>query len=67
MNNNLLTVKGLVERPGYEWLTERGLRHLIFNAQTNGLKESGALIKLSRRVLIDQPRFDSWVANHRVY
>lgn len=66
MNNDLFKVKKLVQLPGYEWLTERGLRHMLFMAESNGLKAAGAIVKLGRTVLIDKPRFDAWVAQHRV-
>ena len=40
---------------------EGGLRHLIFHAGSNGLEESGALIRIGRKVLIDEEKFFSWV------
>lgn len=38
-----------------------GLRSLIFNETTNGLKESGAIIRIGRKVLIDESLFFGWV------
>jgi hypothetical protein len=38
-----------------------GVRALIFNEEKNGLKQSGAIIRLGRKVLIDEARFFSWV------
>ena len=38
-----------------------GLRSLIFNEHQNGLAESGAIIRIGRKVLIDQDLFFSWV------
>ncbi len=70
-------VKDLPGKPGYEWLgSEMALRHLLFKAKprrnskgepipTNGLFECGAVIKLSRRIIIDLDRFDQWVEQHR--
>lgn len=60
---------------GYGWLSQRGLRHLIFNAENrigsggaivpgNGL--SGAIIRVGRKVLIDLDAFDAWVETQRV-
>jgi len=38
-----------------------GLRWLIFNEAYNGLKASGAVKRLGRRVLIDEARFFDWI------
>lgn len=52
--------------------TPAALRNLVFKAeprqssrgeiQGNGLKESGAIIRLGRRVLIDEAKFLAWVS-----
>ncbi len=53
----------------YAWLTVNqfhkkhkaftmgGLRALIFNEETNGLAESGALIRVGKKILIHEPTF----------
>ena len=41
--------------------TEGSLRALIFDEPNNGLKESGAILRLGRRVLIDSELFYKWV------
>lgn len=72
----IVKVKDLPSTPGYGWLTESALRHLIFKATprknskgdaipTNGLFECGAIIRLGRKVLLDLDRFDSWIEQHR--
>ncbi len=38
-----------------------GLRHRIFHEETNGLKNSGAIIRNGRRVLINEEKFFSWL------
>ena len=38
-----------------------GLRSLIFNEHTNGLAKSGAIIRIGRKVLINQDKFFGWV------
>jgi len=53
--------------------TPPALRNLIFKAEPrqsskgevpgNGLAESGAIIRLGRRVLIDEAKFLAWVAS----
>jgi hypothetical protein len=65
-----LTVDQLAERnPAF---TIPALRNLIFKAETrqssrgpiagNGLLEAGAILRLGRRVLIDEAKFLTWVA-----
>lgn len=56
--------------------TPSALRNLIFKAderhssngiiQGNGLKEAGALIRIGRKVLIDENRFYAWVQSQNV-
>jgi len=41
--------------------TNGGLRSLIFNEATNGLKQSGAILRIGRKVLIDETKFFGWV------
>ncbi|MEI6270543.1 MAG: hypothetical protein WCP01_16830 [Methylococcaceae bacterium] len=38
-----------------------GLRSLIFNEKTNGLKSSGAVVRIGRKVLIDDAKFFAWI------
>lgn len=44
--------------------TQASIRWLIFRAKENGLEDSGAIIRLGRRVLIDQEKFVDWVRAH---
>lgn len=64
----LLTVRQFSER--HPAFPESGLRYLIFNAKPrtrssgdnipgNGLEESGAIVRLGRKVLLDEQRFES--------
>jgi hypothetical protein len=41
--------------------TNGGLRSLIFNEHTNGLAKSGAIVRIGRKILIDENKFFSWV------
>lgn len=41
--------------------TQGGMRSLIFNEQTNGLKDSGAILRVGRKILIDEPKFYNWI------
>lgn len=46
--------------PNYHaWPPLGGLRHLIFNAQTNGFAR--VIRRVGRRVLIDEQEFFAWV------
>jgi len=41
--------------------TKGGLRALIFNEHQNGLAKSGAIVRIGRKVLIDETMFWAWV------
>ena len=41
--------------------THGGLRSLIFNEATNGLAKSGAIVRIGRKVLIDESKFFAWI------
>lgn len=41
--------------------TTGGLRSLIFNEHQNGLTKSGAIVRIGRKVLINEKLFFAWV------
>lgn len=43
----------------HEWPPQGGLRHLIFNAKTNGFDR--VVKRAGRRVLLDETAFFQWV------
>jgi hypothetical protein len=43
----------------HAWPPVGGLRYLAFNAQNNGFNH--CLVKVGRRVLIDETRFFEWI------
>ncbi len=43
----------------HAWPPVGGLRHLVFYAKTNGF--DSCLVRVGRRVLIDEARFFQWV------
>jgi len=49
------TVKQFSQK--HEAFPEGGMRHRIFHADTNGLAESGAIVRDGRRVLINEDKF----------
>ena len=53
------TVKQFSER--HPAFTVGSLRALIFDAHTNGLNESDAIVRINRRVLLNEPKFFDWV------
>ena len=54
-----LTVNQLTEK--HPAFTKGGIRALIFNEHTNGLFKSGAIVRIGRKVLIDESKFFAWV------
>jgi hypothetical protein len=53
------TVKQFSER--HPAFTVPSLRALIFDGNTNGLNESCAVVRINRKVLINEGRFFDWV------
>lgn len=49
------TVKQFCQR--HPAFTQGGLRHEIFNSARNGLKESGAIIRNGRKILINEQKY----------
>ncbi|MDP1664578.1 MAG: hypothetical protein Q8L79_05560 [Methylobacter sp.] len=41
--------------------TTGGIRSLIFNEHQNGLAKSGAIVRIGRKVLIDETKFFAWI------
>jgi hypothetical protein len=46
----------------YPAFTRGGLRALIFNENSNGLADAGAIVRIGRKVLISESNFFGWVA-----
>ena len=42
-----------------------GLRSLIFNEHQNGLAKSGAIVRIGRKVLINQQKFFAWIESQQ--
>lgn len=54
-----LTVNQFCEK--YTAFKKGGVRALIFNEHENCLAESGAIVRVGRKVLIHVPKFFAWV------
>jgi hypothetical protein len=53
------TVNQFCER--HPAFTKGGVRHNIFHESTNGLKESGAIIRNGRKILINESKWFAWL------
>ena len=53
------TVNQFIEK--HPAFTTGGLRSLIFNEHSNGLAKSRAIVRIGRKVLIDEAKFFEWV------
>jgi len=49
-----------------EFVTLGGLRDLIFKEHQNGLAKAGAIVRLGRKVLIDEAAFYAWIESKKV-
>ncbi len=59
MSRTLLTVRQFAEK--HPAFTQGGLRWQIFHEKSNGLAESGAILRVGGKVLIDESRFFKWI------
>ncbi len=41
-----------------------GLRWFIFHEDINGLRASGAIVRLGRKVMLDEAKFLAWVCSN---
>ena len=56
---NYLTVSQFVNQ--HTAFNTGGLRSLIFNEHQNGLAESGAIVRIGSKVIIDESKFMGWI------
>ena len=54
-----LSINQLAQR--HPALTVGGLRHWIFNEEKNGLKDSGAIIRIGKKLVINEGKFIAWI------
>jgi hypothetical protein len=60
MARNLYTITKFCSKHP-DAFTEGSIRWKVFNANSNGLIEAGAIVRDGRRVLIDEDRFFAWL------
>jgi hypothetical protein len=62
---NLITVAELAKRyPTI--LSVGGIRVWLRQRNENNLQESGAIIKISRKLYIDEPKFIDWLYKYKI-
>jgi hypothetical protein len=54
-----LTVNQLVQKQ--PCLTIGGVRMWIFHEEKNGLKQSGAIMRIGKKLIIDEDKFFAWL------
>ncbi len=59
VERKLFTVQQFSER--HPFATQGALRFQIFHRKENGLEESGALIRVGRKILIDEEKYFQWM------
>jgi len=57
---SLFAVKNFQQKHS-NFLMMGGLRFQIFNEETNGLKASGAIIRIGGKILIDETKYFAWI------
>jgi len=55
------TLKSVAQFAANSPFTEAQLRWWIFNEAANGLRDAGAVVRLPRRVYIDEEGFARWI------
>lgn len=58
---SLIRVNAFAARHADKGIKVGGLRWQIFNEQTNGLSESGAIVRNGRAVYIDEDLYFEWL------
>ena len=48
-------------RDYHPWPTAHGLRNYVKHRHSNGLDKFGAVLRVGRKILIDQDRFFAWI------
>lgn len=56
---HFLTIRQFAEI--HKAFTMGGMRALVFHEHSNGLAASGAIVRVGRKVLIDEAKFFAWV------
>ena len=49
----------------HSFATPGGLRFQIFNARENGLEKTGAIVRIGRRVLVNEEKYFAWIESQQ--
>ena len=49
----------------HSFVTPGGLRFQIFNAKENGLEKTGAIVRIGRRVLVNEEKYFAWIESQQ--
>ena len=60
-----LTVNQFTEK--HHAFSTGSIRALIFNEHSNGLAKSGAIVRIGRKVLIDEAKFFDWIQSQNTH
>lgn len=63
---NYTSVKGMAEKFP-DVCSKGGLRWQIFNEEINGLKQSGVIVRVGRKVLINIDRYFQWIDSQQEF
>jgi hypothetical protein len=58
-------LNSLSERVKKGPFSEGQYRWWIFNAENNGMAESGAIVRIGRRIYIDEDGFNRWIESQQ--
>ena len=62
-DTDYVTLKQFLEK--HRAFTNGGMRSWIFNENSNGLSKSGAIVRIGRKIIINNPKFFKWVRSPR--
>lgn len=60
----LLTVSQFIKK--HSFISNGGLRFQIFDAKNNGLEKAGAIVRMGRRVLVNEGNYFAWINSKQI-
>ena len=64
-DSTLYRVRQFAERHAGEGWSTAAIRWLIFKSENNGLETAGAIVRVGRRVFVDEAKFYGWMRTQR--
>lgn len=59
----LLTVSQFIKK--HPFISNGGLRFQIFDAKNNGLEKVGAIVRMGKRVLVNEGKYFFWIESQQ--